>query len=449
MFKAVDKWLPGYLQSLLSRPRPASGTRHLIIGLCDHYEPFRDGADVATARQTVNDWLAAYPASVDGFRDADGRPPRHTFFYPQEEYDEAILDRLAAFCRQGHGEVEIHLHHRHDTPEGLRGKLVTFRDLLHNQHGLLGETLARSEVYEPVEKLVAVADKRWPHMSRPTLSKIHALAGAATERNPYGLKSNVSSSPVRYAFIHGNWSLCNSRPDGDWCGVNEELGILAETGCYADFTFPSAPSPTQPRMVNAIYYASDTPGRPRGADKGTRAKTREQENTASREDAKNANDEGIVCAKESKKNVSSLSRSSRLRVSPSLLIITGPLALNWRRRKWGLLPRFENADLGGSNPPTAERIRLWADQRIGVAGRPDWVFVKLHTHGCMPQNARVLFGEAMRRMHEVLQAEYNDGKSWQLHYVTAREMFNLVKAAEANLPGPPGQYRDTPILWKA
>ena len=429
MFKAVDKWLPGYLKSLLSRPRPAIGTRHLIIGLCDHYEPFRDGADVATARQTVNDWLAAYPASVDGFRDADGRPPRHTFFYPQEEYDEAILDRLAAFCRQGHGEVEIHLHHRHDTPEGLRGKLVTFRDLLHNQHGLLGETLARSEVYEPVEKLVAAADKRWPHMSRPTLSKIHALAGAATERNPYGLKSNVPSSPVRYAFIHGNWSLCNSRPDGDWCGVNEELGILAETGCYADFTFPSAPSPTQPRMVNAIYYASDTPGRPRGADRGRRL--------------------SVIGYRLLGKKPNNQEPITNNGAEGALMLITGPLALNWRRRKWGVLPRFENADLCGSNPPTAERIRLWADQRIGVAGRPDWVFVKLHTHGCMPQNARVLFGEAMRRMHEVLQAEYNDGHAWQLHYVTAREMFNLVKAAEANLPGPPGQYRDTPILWKA
>ena len=62
-----------------------------------------------------------------------------------------------------------------------------------------------------------------------------------------------------YGFIHGNWALDNSRPDGRWCGVNNELDVLRETGCYADFTFPSAPSPTQPRKINSIYYAVDDP----------------------------------------------------------------------------------------------------------------------------------------------------------------------------------------------
>lgn len=375
MFKAIDKWLPGYLRSVISRPRPPKGRRHLIVAVCDHFEPFRDGVSVDVARQTVRDWLAAYPESVDAFRDADGIPPRHTFFYPQEEYDATILNDLAAFCRKGYGEVEIHLHHRHDTPEGLREKLVTFRDLLHGKHGLLGE--------EP----------RTP--------------------NPDALPSQV-----RYAFIHGNWALCNARPDGDWCGVNEELGILAETGCYADFTFPSAPSPTQPRMVNAIFYAKDTPGRPRAADRGVRVEALGQ---------------------------SEASRISRLTSHISLLLITGPLALNWWRRKWGLLPRLENAEISGSNPPTADRIRLWVRQQIHVGGRPDWVFVKLHTHGCMPANQAVLLGSAMRQAHQLLQQEFNDGQNWQLHYVTAREMANLVKATEANLSGPPGQYRDYKI----
>jgi hypothetical protein len=376
MFKAIDKWFPGYLRSVLSRPHHVSGTRHLIVCVCDHFEPFRDDADVAPARQTVNDWLAAYPGSVDAFRDADGCPPRHTFFYPQEEYDAAIMDNLAAFCRQGYGEVEIHLHHRHDTAEGFREKLVTFRDLLHQRHGLLG----------------------------------------------------VEGPCIRYAFIHGNWSLCNSRPDGDWCGVNEELGILAETGCFADFTFPSAPSPTQPKMVNAIYYAKDVPGQPRGADRGERVGFRVQ-GAEIRDPASG----GIL-------NPEPCTPSK----SP-LLLITGPLALNWARRKWGILPRLENADISGANPPTADRVRLWARQQIGVKGRPDWVFVKLHTHGCVPENSRVLLGSPMQAMHDTLQREFNDGQRWQLHYVTAREMHNLVKAAEANLPGLPNQYRNTPI----
>ena len=58
-----------------------------------------------------------------------------------------------------------------------------------------------------------------------------------------------------YGFIHGNWALDNSRPDGRCCGVNNELAILRETGCYADFTLPSAPSPAQTAKINSIYYA--------------------------------------------------------------------------------------------------------------------------------------------------------------------------------------------------
>jgi hypothetical protein len=393
MFKAVDLWFPGYIRSLLSRLGPVTGTRHLIVCVCDHYEPFRDGVDVVAAHQTVHDWLSAYPGSVDSFRDADGMPPRHTFFYPQEEYDAAILDSLAAFCRRGFGEVEIHLHHRHDTAEGFREKLVAFRDLLHQCHGFLGE-----------EKNIE-----------------------QKSRSP----QRYSSSSLRYAFIHGNWSLCNSRPDGDWCGVNEELGILSETGCYADFTFPSAPSPTQPKMVNALYYATDTPGRPRGADRGERVGFRVQ--AGQEAEIRDPVSGGI------------LNPEPCIPSKHPLLLITGPLALNWCRRKWGVLPRLENADISATNPPTADRVRLWARQQIGVIGRPDWVFVKLHTHGCVPGNARVLLGSQMRVMHEALQREFNDGQHWQLHYVTAREMHNLVKAAEANLPGSPGQYRDTPI----
>ena len=46
---------------------------------------------------------------------------------------------------------------------------------------------------------------------------------------------------MRYAFIHGNWCLANARKDRRWCWVDEELPLLFDTGCYADYTFPSAP----------------------------------------------------------------------------------------------------------------------------------------------------------------------------------------------------------------
>src|SRR5262249_33803104 len=154
-------------------------------------------------RARVERWVRDYPRRLGRFRDSDGRPPRHTFFYPPEEYAEEYLDGLAGLCRAGFGEVEVHVHHDRDTEEGLRATLLAYKDLLATRHGLLSRRRATGELV--------------------------------------------------YGFIHGNWALCNSRPDGRWCGVNNELRILRETGCYADFTMPSAPSATQTRKINSLY----------------------------------------------------------------------------------------------------------------------------------------------------------------------------------------------------
>jgi hypothetical protein len=107
-----------------------------------------------------------------------------------------------------------------------------------------------------------------------------------------------------------------------------------------------------------------------------------------------------------------------------------------------VLPKLENGELSGSNPPTQLRAGLWTRVGIHVPGRPEWIFAKLHTHGCVPANADVLLGDHIRRMHATLQAEYNDGSNWKLHYVSAREMTNMVLAAEAGCTGDPGAYRD-------
>ena len=419
MFKAIDKWLPGYVMSRLSRPRFPAGTRHLFFCVADHFEPFRGTDDPATALALVRSWCADYPGSVRGFCDADGRQPQHTLFYPQEEYSAAVLDTLAGLCRDGFGEVEVHLHHRHDTPDGLRQKLTAFRDTLHRQHGLLG--------CERVTDGGARSDVRL----RPTADPEPLVPPAGA---------------IRYGFIHGNWALCNSRPDGDWCGVNEELGILAGTGCYADFTFPSAPSPTQSCTVNAIYRATDVAGRPRGADRGVRVVTRGARDSH-RPQAADQRPDATFNVQRSTLNAQVCSAPpSDSDPQPStlapLMIVQGPLALNWRRRKWGVLPRLENAEITGANPPTRERLRLWAGQQIGVGGRPDWVFVKVHTHGCVPANRDVVLGSAMSGLHGALQREFNDGQTWRLHYVTAREMYNLIRAAEDGWTGEPGEARD-------
>ena len=354
MIRGSDKWLPGYFRSVMSRPRGFSGKRHLMVCIADHFEPFQGGDDVGFALEQVARWQGALPRISEAATDSGGSHPKHTFFYPQEDYHPDILNRLAALCHRGHGEVEVHLHHHNDTAEGLKEKLVTFRDQLHEQHALLGKDKA----------------------GRP-----------------------------RYAFIHGNWTLCNSHPEGMHCGVDAELGILEETGCFADMTFPSAPSPTQSRMVNTIYRACDLAQGPRSADVGVPAQVGRTD-------------------------------------TPGLLLIPGPLALNWGWRKYGVLPRLENGDLTGANPPTLNRLRLWGRQWIHVAGRPEWVFAKLHTHGCDPRNATALLEHGLPGLHRLLRAHFTDQNRWAYHYVSAREMANIVCAAESGLDGDPSSYRD-------
>ena len=93
-------------------------------------------------------------------------------------------------------------------------------------------------------------------------------------------------------------------------------------------------------------------------------------------------------------------------------------------------------------PPTPARVHAWIRQNIHIAGRPDWIFVKVYTHGAPEAQAAALLGAGGRVMHETLSRHYNDGVHWKLHYVTAREMFNVAKAAMAGRSGDPSPYRN-------
>jgi hypothetical protein len=105
-------------------------------------------------------------------------------------------------------------------------------------------------------------------------------------------------------------------------------------------------------------------------------------------------------------------------------------------------PRIENAAVTANDPATPARVRTWAGQGIGVVGRPEWVFVKVHTHGAPEQQAASLLGTDGRAMHAELTTRYNDGTKWRLHYVTAREMYNVAIAAMDGKSGDPNEFRD-------
>jgi hypothetical protein len=346
--KNVHQWLPDYARHVVRRARASqsSGPRHVLFALCDHFEPLWGGAPDEVGRARVDAWVRGYPR-LGTFRDSDGRPPRHGWFFPGEEYRPYFLERLAGLARRGFGEVEFHLHHDGDTARSLAPRIRSHLDTF-AEHG---------------------------HLSR-------------------------DAGRYRWAFIHGNWSLANGRPDRRWCGVDDELVMLHALGCYADLTFPAAPDPCQPDRVNQIYWPIGDLAQRRSYDRGERAK---------------------------------VGRS----YDDRLLMITGPLAL---ARKGRLGVRLENGALTGSDPPTARRVATWIEQGIHIQGRPEWVFVKVHTHGAVEKTAASLLGDGGRAMHVALQAFMRAG--WKLHYVTAREMFNVARAAMDGRAGEPSDYFD-------
>jgi hypothetical protein len=344
--RGFDRWLPAYVFPQESAPEVVLDREpvDVFLAVCDHYEPEWGNPTRDIALERVRRWCSDYPRMFDEFRDVDGRTPRHSFFFPQDQYRPEYIDPLAELCQAGFGEFDIHLHHADDTPEGLEEKLSVFRDLLYHRHGVL-------------------------------------------RRDPV-------TGEIVYGFIHGNWALCNSRRDRQWCGVDHEIPILLKTGCYADFTMPSAPSDTQTRTINSIYYATDVPGRCKSHDTGIRARV----------------------GASSPEN--------------SLLMVQGPLLFDHSRRKFGVLPRVENGDLLGNHPPSLRRLQLWLQAGVMVQGQPNWRFIKLHTHGCKSGNIDMLLGERMRMFHQELAELHALQPNFRFHYVSAWEMAQLVHQAE-------------------
>ena len=169
----------------------------MIIALADHFEPGivpEDGSARAPYHEQerrLERWCHEYPIRFGTYRDAEGRPFVHSYFYPAEQYDQPLIARLADHCRAGWGEMEIHLHHGVEAPdsaENTRRQLIEFRDRLAGEHDCLSY---------------------WGESAEP-----------------------------RYAFVHGNFALANSN-HGRECGVDSEMQILAETGCYVDMTLPT------------------------------------------------------------------------------------------------------------------------------------------------------------------------------------------------------------------
>ena len=335
------------ITKLVRRPR-YSGTVDVYLCVVDHYEPSVGGAARPLAEERVEDWLRRYPQVACKHRDADGVVPPHCFFYPWDEYNDWEMKRISELCSRGFGEVEIHLHHKDDTDAGLRAKL---RDAIsaYRAHGNLSQ---------------------WPD-GRPA-----------------------------FAFIHGNWSLDNSRQEGgiNYCGVDNEITVLQEEGCFADLTFPAWRQLAQPRTLNSVYYALDDPLKPKSYDTGAAA---------------------------------AVGRTAQ----QGLLMVQGPLVPCIERSEGRSRPGVDDADLAASAARRYAPCRFdrWVRAHVHVDGRPDRIFIKLCSHGAQDSNRESMLSGDLDALYTDAEARYNDGKRYRLHYVTARELVNVIHATEAGV----------------
>jgi hypothetical protein len=338
----MQYWIGSWLKWKLSRVfrrRPAR--RHVYFCFVDHYEPYGGTSDKARAHERVRLWLEKYPVIASKHEDSFGNRPKHTYFYPIEEYDAGLIDQLKHLCDAGYGDIEVHLHHDNDTAENFRDTISRYVRLLHERHGLL--------------------------------------------------RQDPATGRIIYSFIHGNWALDNSRPDGRWCGVDNEIGILVETGCYADMTMPSAPSDTQTSKINSIYFARGRDGHRKSHDTGRDLRVGEWGET------------------------------------DQLLLIQGPLTLNWTDARLGIIPKIESAELSFDAPPSAHRVRLWGECGIGVKGADEHVFIKVHTHGATEASMQMLFNGGFDLLWTELERQYRRGTEGTLRYVTAWEMYEKIR----------------------
>lgn len=341
--------------------RNAFEKKHVIFTVANHFEPSwkRNGLlDLDAQRRRLDDYHKLARKTGEAVRDADGTKFRHTNFYPAEQYDFQILETMAEMQAEGLGEVEIHLHHGVETPdtaENLRKSLVDFRDILAEEHKCLS---------------------RFDGENQP-----------------------------KYAFVHGNLALGNSC-GGRFCGVDEEMQILQETGCYADMTLPSAPDESQVAMINQIYECG-LPLTEKIPHRDGRAVT--------------------VFGKK-----------------PQLpLIFTGPLVFNWTRRVKGLpVPRLDDGALVNNQPSDLARLNRWLSANVTVKGRTDWIFVKLYCHGFFDHDQSAAIGEdAQKFFSEIVENGEKTG-DYKVYFASAREAFNMVSAAIDGKKGNPGEFRN-------
>jgi len=205
MIRGFENWLP----ALRRKQRPienALGTRHVMIAVCNRFEPSQRAA-LDGKPALLENWRRDLSKLAHEFHDAHGIAPKHSFFLPAEEAEAAWIPELGELCRTTGNEIELTAPRPIESAERLRETIQRGKDSL-SRHGWLS------------------CDK---------------------------------TGAVRYGFIQGAKASSSSR-------LVSHRAILRETGCYANFLPPEFADGVPPEFDNSLCYAydRDQKGRPSG-----------------------------------------------------------------------------------------------------------------------------------------------------------------------------------------
>ncbi|HEX2959664.1 MAG TPA: hypothetical protein VHO70_22700 [Chitinispirillaceae bacterium] len=311
----------------------------VYIAFCDHYRPFTGKVSQEIAELRVVTWCREYERIARQHIDSSGNHPVHTVFYSESDYNPYFLDTIARCCRNGLMDVEILIDHNRDTPGNFKRKIEEYRDVLFHHHGLLRKDM---------------------------------------------------QGKITYGFIHGRWALDNARPDGKFCGVHNEVSILKKTGCYADFTYPSAPDITQPPIINSIYFAPV----------GSRRFVSHEKGSLLQPGTWNFND---------------------------LLCIQGPLSIT-SNNPIHFPITVDRGEIGFNAPFSKNRMEKWLLRAPRINGNDSSIFLKLYTDGMVDKTIRYLFSEnGLHQFWSTLEQCYDGNGFFRIHYVSAWSMYNKIR----------------------
>jgi hypothetical protein len=178
--------------------------------------------------------------------------------------------------------------------------------------------------------------------------------------------------------------------------------LLRDIGCLVDLSHPDNGCTFQPKPLNSIYTVAHYPPVPRPY-----------------------NCPSYVAANELP--------------SGYLYVVDGPLDVVWNPRNGELLPRVVTGRIEAGDCPTHNDVSSWCDAGIHVTGRPGWIFVKLILEtGANSQDVI----ESLDCVFSACGSLFGNGSDSGVIFATAREMYNIVRAAEAGKNGSAAEYRD-------